>query len=375
MAGIYVHIPFCRQACHYCDFHFSTSSRLMESVVRAINNEVKLDAAHWPHAFKTVYFGGGTPSMLPPELLQSIISTLGQHVQLDPETEWCLEANPDDCTPATLAAWKAMGITRLSMGIQSFDAGLLAAMNRAHDSDQARQALTLARQAGFEHFSADLIYGQPGQSLGILQDDLARLVEQRPQHISAYLLTIEEGTALHHQVKKGEVIVPQDELAEAHYKAICAALFEAGYEHYEVSNWALPGHRSRHNSAYWKGEPYLGIGPSAHGFTGEHRYWNVAHNPKYVTALEQNTLPRTTETLSTRDRINEGLMTGLRTIEGVSFADLRSLGVNLEQDILPALSPWLASGAAVMDEKGFRLTEQGLLWSDRVASDLFILDA
>ena len=347
----------------------------MERTVGAIVAEMEHESQHWPQVFQTVYFGGGSPSILKAQHLTLLVDALKKNFSLADDAEWCLEANPDDCKPDTLATWKDLGISRLSMGIQSFDAGLLKAMNRAHDSAQAQDALQLAREAGFEHFSADLIYGQPGQDLALLKRDLELLIAQKPQHISAYLLTVESGTALHHQVKTGKTFIPEDGIAEGHFNLICAALRAAGYEHYEVSNWALPGHRSRHNSAYWKGQPYLGLGPSAHGFTGEQRYWNVAHNPNYIKALDAGELPRTFETLTERDRVNELLMTGLRTAEGVSFEALTALGVNTERDIVPALKPWLDTGSAVLSEMGFHLSEAGLLWADRVASDLFILEA
>lgn len=377
MAGIYLHIPFCRQACHYCDFHFSTTLKTVDRMVDALCTDMALQAADWADtSFQTVYFGGGTPSVLNPDQLGKVTAALRTHFAIDPDAEWCLEANPDDLTTAALASWKREGIDRLSMGIQTFDPELLAAMNRSHSTEQALHALEVARQAGFDAFSADLIYAQPGQTEDTLRQDIATLVAQRPQHISAYCLTVEPGTALHHQVTGGQVTVPEDDVAEAHYRLLCTALAAAGYEHYEVSNWALPGQHSRHNSAYWRGEPYVGIGPSAHGFKGKRRYWHVSSNARYMQALEAGTLAIEEELLTERDVCNERIMTQLRTAQGLALDWLKDLDfLDFASDVLPQLQSLETQGWGTLTATHFTLTEPARFHADRIASDLFILES
>lgn len=376
MAGIYLHIPFCRQACHYCDFHFSTTLKTVDRMVDALCADAALQAPDWAeYRFETVYFGGGTPSVLNPEQLARIVTAVQAHFHIEDHAEWCLEANPDDLTPEALQSWKQAGIDRLSMGIQTFDPGLLAAMNRSHSAEQAMRALSVAREAGFESFSADLIYAQPGQTQDLLLHDIQTLVAQRPQHISAYCLTVESGTALHHQVHQGQVTIPEDDVAEAHYRLLCTALADAGYEHYEVSNWSLPGHPSRHNSAYWRGEAYVGIGPSAHGFQGQRRYWHVASNGRYLKALEAGSLDVEQEILTERDVCNERIMTQLRTVQGLALGWLQEMDfVDFDTDFLPLLRDLEASGQGVLSTTHFALTEAARFHADRIASDLFILE-
>jgi oxygen-independent coproporphyrinogen-3 oxidase len=316
MPGLYLHIPFCKQACHYCDFHFSTSLGLKSQVVAAIIRELELRRHYLgpEPVLDTIYFGGGTPSLLTTAELNQIFAAIHQHFGVAPGAEITLEANPDDLSAAKVAALAAAGVNRLSIGLQSFYEPHLRLMNRAHSAEESTSAVRRAQDAGFENISVDLIYGVPAPGHHIWEADLANVLALGVPHISAYALTIEPGTAFGHRLKKGTFVAPPDEFVATQFEMLLAALRTQGYEQYEISNFCQPGRESRHNANYWRGVPYLGLGPSAHSYDGRNRQFTLANNPQYVAAvLERGEVPATLDELSATDRANEYLLTTLRT--------------------------------------------------------------
>lgn len=374
MAGIYVHIPFCKQACHYCDFHFSTSLQYAERMVEAMLTDARLQATGWKDtSFSSVYFGGGTPSVLTADALEQLMRTLHTHYRIEPDAELTLETNPDDVSTDALADWQSLGFNRFSVGIQSFDPDLLRAMNRSHSAEQAAQALAVFQLARVS-YTADLIYGQPEQSMDQLQHDLRRLMQFVPQHISAYCLTVEPQTVLDRQVSKGHVIIPDDPTVAQHYALICEELARGGFVHYEVSNWSLPGWASRHNSAYWAREPYVGIGPSAHGFRGNQRYWNTANNGAYMREMENESPTRSFEELSRTDHVNEQIMVELRTAKGIDPTDIeRSMLAEEKHSFQSELKALKDRGVLTASNGRMFLSEKAMLTADRIASNLFLV--
>ena len=373
MAGIYIHIPFCKQACHYCDFHFSTNLQLMEAMMDSITVELKLRKDYLKgEAVDTVYFGGGTPSLVPAEYLGKI---LDQIAQLFPgrKQEVTLEANPDDLNPQALANWKSLGIDRLSLGIQSFQDQILKAYNRAHTSKEATQAIQLARAAGFEKFSIDLIYGYPHSDHRLWQLDLEEALRLDPGHLSAYSLTIEPKTTFGNWAKKGKFSPAEDEFVAQQFEWLQERCDKAGYLQYEISNFSRPNQAAIHNSNYWKRSPYLGIGPSAHSFDGSSRGFNPPSNTSYTKALSAGSLPFVLEQLTPTESINEEILTGLRTQWGL---DTGSLADRHHLDILEIkkgpISKLTELGMIHTLGKTLTLTRKGQLLADSIASDIFI---
>jgi oxygen-independent coproporphyrinogen-3 oxidase len=375
MAGLYLHIPFCRQACHYCDFHFSTSLAKIGPMVQAMKSEIERRAPEWKgERFETLYFGGGTPSLIAPDLLVELIDTAKSSLQFESELEVTLECNPEDIDEASLKAWRSMGINRLSIGIQAFDDRALTLMNRVHDAACAMHALELATTF-IESISVDLIYGIPERSDTQLMNDVSRLLDFGITHVSAYALTVEPQTALERFIAKG-IIDPIDEEQAAHqFNLIMDRLEDAGFLHYELSNYALPGHESRNNSAYWMRKPYLGIGPGAHSFKEHERRWNVSNNPTYIHALKDGTSFFETETLSKRDHYNEYVMTALRTHWGVSLDYLTTAFGRAFKDYFTMIStPFILDNLLFEDEGVIRATRKGKFLVDGIASELFMLE-
>jgi oxygen-independent coproporphyrinogen-3 oxidase len=373
MAGIYIHIPFCKQACHYCDFHFSTNLQLMEAMMDSITVELKLRKDYLKgEAVDTVYFGGGTPSLVPAEYLGKI---LDQIAQLFPgrKQEVTLEANPDDLNPQALANWKSLGIDRLSLGIQSFQDQILKAYNRAHTSKEATQAIQLARAAGFEKFSIDLIYGYPHSDHRLWQLDLEQALRLDPGHLSAYSLTIEPKTTFGNWTEKGKFSPAEDEFVAQQFEWLQEQCDKAGYLQYEISNFSRPNQAAIHNSNYWKRSPYLGIGPSAHSFDGSSRGFNPPSNTSYTKALSAGSLPFVLEQLTPTESINEEILTGLRTQWGL---DTGSLADRYHLDILEIkkgpISKLTELGMIHPLGKTLTLTRKGQLLADSIASDIFI---
>lgn len=371
MAGLYLHVPYCRKACTYCDFHFSTQLSTLPAMVEAMQNELR---ARWPqgHPMATWYWGGGTPSVLPAASMEALTETLRRHSPLQPGGEFTLEANPEDLTADHLAAWRRLGINRLSVGVQTFVDARLAWMNRAHTGRQAQEGIARAQDAGFENISLDLIYGLPGTSLGEWQDNVGMALDLGTPHLSTYALTVEERTALHHAIQSGKTASPDDARASEDFLWLRQHLRSQGWDPYEISNASLPGWRAQHNSAYWAGEAYLGIGPGAHSFDGhDERRWNLSNNARFLKAWAQTPAPPScseSEHLSPVDRLNERIMTSLRRAEGLSRGDAGSHAKALDR----AWEAYVQKGWMTQTAEAWSLTDEGLLWMDRIAADGFV---
>ncbi len=373
MAGIYVHIPFCKQACHYCDFHFSTSKNLYHDLLEALLKEIVSRANELTEPISTIYFGGGTPSILETQDLGNIIQTIKSYYACESHIELTLECNPDDVSEQTLSAWRHAGVNRLSLGIQSFDDAVLSWMNRAHNANIGVEAFELARAAGFDNISCDLIYGIPDKDQSYWQDQLEQMLALKPEHLSCYCLTIEPKTALNHQLKQGLFSLPDQEHTGDEFLIMRDHLKQAGYEQYEVSNFALPEKASQHNSSYWKSHLYLGFGPSAHSFNGKTRRWNVSNNARYIKAIVNGDMYWDTEDLSLNEQYNEYVMTGLRTIWGVNTQRISDFGDRFSEHFEREISNY-KKYLVQKEDNVVRLNESGLLIADKIASDLFIVD-
>ncbi|HEY0976170.1 MAG TPA: radical SAM family heme chaperone HemW [Flavobacteriales bacterium] len=372
MAGLYFHIPFCRRACVYCDFHFSTALDGRERVLAAMRTELERRKAEWDTSpVDNLYFGGGTPSLLAPEEIKGLLDEVHRHGEVAATAEITLEANPDDVTPAALEAWLALGITRISLGTQSFRDERLRWMGRAHDAAQALRSIDLIAKAGFTSWTIDLIYGLPGMTLAEWDEQLTIALEHGMPHLSAYCLTVEPRTALHHQVQKGRVLPADDAQQAEQFEHLVRRMGGAGLVQYEISNFGRPGHFAQHNTSYWKGAPYMGIGPSAHSFDGKVRRWNVANNLRYAQGVEHNGTHWEHEVLTTAQRANEMLLTGLRTMWGV---DTALLGLELPAESRAEAERYVAEGLLQWRDTHLVLTARGKNFADRIASDLFILE-
>ncbi len=375
MAGLYLHIPFCKQACHYCNFHFSTSLRHRGPMVDALAQELTLQSDYLKGAaLGSVYFGGGTPSLLDtPELVRIFEKIQTLHAVAE-GAEITLEANPDDITPEKLRSWREhTPVNRLSIGIQSFSDADLTWMNRAHHAGHARQCIETALAAGFDNLTIDLIYGAPTTSDAQWRENVRTIFNYGIRHISCYCLTVEEGTALGHFVAKGKAAPVEEEKAARQFEWLMEAAAAEGYEHYEISNFARPGAYARHNTNYWMGEPYLGVGPSAHSFDGESRQWNIANNARYITAVESGTVPFEREVLTPAQRYNEYVMTALRTMWGCDAALIeRRFGTAQAAHFREAIGPYLAAETAQQEGDIFKLTRSGKFLADGIAAGLFL---
>lgn len=375
MSGIYIHIPFCREACHYCDFHFSTNVEIKEALVQAIGEELRLRQGYLGgRRVDTIYFGGGTPSLLSTSELRFLLETVFQTHDISPDAEITMETNPDDLTLAALSEYKALGINRLSVGIQSFDDPVLKFLNRVHSSETAIRSVDRARQAGFENISIDLIYAIPGLSSNAWKENIARAVSLGPPHISAYTLTIEERTVFGNWQAKGKLKAVDEASAAAQLEMLMKMLTEAGYRQYEISNFARPGRESKHNSSYWRGVPYLGVGPSAHSYDTTSRQHNVANNHQYVRALKEKNIPAEVELLTRQDRINDYILTTLRTDSGCDLSELkRAFSYDLVETEAAYIRNLEQHHLITLAEGRLRLTDKGKLLADKIASDLFLL--
>jgi oxygen-independent coproporphyrinogen-3 oxidase len=374
LAGIYIHIPFCRQHCHYCNFHFVTSLREKDSLLHAINEEIVSRRDYVGHeVVDTIYFGGGTPSLLTAEELTTIIQTCSSAFNVSSMAEITLEANPDDITADILQSWKAARINRLSIGVQSFFVEDLAWMNRAHNAIQAREAVELAMK-WFDNITIDLIYGTPSLTDERWKENVMTAVSLHVPHLSCYALTVEAKTPLAKMIKEKKTQDVDSDRQSDQFLLLMQWLSEAGYEHYEISNFAKPGFRSRHNAAYWRTAPgravkYIGIGPSAHSYNGSERQWNISNNAAYVRAINAGEPAFEKEILSAEQEVNEYIMTSLRTIEGLQL-DL--LDAASREKVLKASKKYIQSGHISSEENTIKLTREGKLLADGIASDLFI---
>ncbi len=387
MAGIYIHIPFCKQACNYCNFHFSTSLTLKDELIASLIKEIHLTATSSTNTnisntlinikeekeeIETIYFGGGTPSILNITDLQLLFIALQKKFIFRPGIEITLEANPDDITPAKLILWKQAGINRLSVGIQSFIEEELVWMNRAHTATESLQCIDEIKQAGFTNFSVDLIYGSPLLSNEDWKKNVATIIEKNIPHISCYALTVEPKTALDKMIAQHKR-PPVDAEKQAHqFLLLIEWLQAAGYEHYEISNFAKAGMRSKHNSSYWKGKKYYGFGPSAHSFDGIRRRWNISNNALYVQFLKNNTIPFEEEILTGTQQLNEYIMTSLRTMEGLNLTTVEErFGKKISRDLKSASEKWKAGDKLLLEDEKIILTKEGKLFADGIAADLF----
>ena len=376
MAGIYIHIPFCKTRCVYCDFYSTTQNERKEAYVRALCKELRMRKNYLKgNRIGTVYLGGGTPSQLGEEDFVQIFNTIGQTYGMDACEEITLEANPDDLTDDYVNMLRKLPFNRISIGIQTFDDTMLKLLNRRHTARQAIEAVERCRRHGFRNISIDLIYGLPGETDKRWRQDLRQATRLDVEHISAYHLTYEEGTPLYRMLKSDCVREVDEDSSVRFFAMLMDTLAEAGYEHYEISNFCKPGRRSRHNMSYWQGIPYMGCGPSAHSFDTQSREWNVASLEKYIGALEREERLYETETLTLSNRYNEYVMTSLRTCEG---ADLKCLedcfGIQLSGYCRQMAVPYLNNGMLEWNNGHLRLTRKGIFISDGIIGDLMYVD-
>jgi len=372
MAGIYIHIPFCKQACHYCNFHFSTSLKYKGDLLQALMQELELQRNYLPTPkLETIYLGGGTPSLLTGDELQQLFDTIHQFYEIETDAEITLEANPDDLTDTKIQEFRTTPINRFSIGIQSFAEADLLFMNRAHNAQEALHCIQKVQDAGFDNLTVDLIYGTPTLSDEQWQQNIQQVIDLQVPHLSCYALTVEEKTALAHFVKIGKAPPVDEEQAARQFEQLMQKLQAHGYEHYEISNFAKPDRYARHNSNYWKGVPYLGIGPSAHSYDGKSRQWNVANNASYIKALQKNNVPFEREELTPEQQYDEYVMTALRTIWGVNLEKVRHFGPRFERYFLKNVQHFLLAGQVERQGDTFRLTEKGKLLADGIAMELF----
>jgi oxygen-independent coproporphyrinogen-3 oxidase len=372
MAGIYIHIPFCKKACHYCNFHFSTQTQYIREFTHALIAEIKLQKNYLSAPIETIYFGGGTPSLLKKPELEMIVQAIKANFNVAPYFEFTIEANPDDINPAIAAEWLSLGVNRLSIGIQSFQAASLAWMNRAHTVEQSHEAIKIVQAAGFKDISADLIYGTPHLSDKDLMEDIVTLIQYKVNHISCYALTVEEKTALFSMIAKKQIEDIDTSKQARQFEIMVDALTAAGFEHYEISNFAMPNSRSKHNSNYWNQVPYLGLGPAAHSFNGDQRQWNIANNALYFQSIKNNLVPFELENLSLDQKFNEYMMISLRKSEGFSNKYIKDIfGEKYEAYAMSTTPKYIALGQLEPTEKGYTLTKEAKFFADGIASDFF----
>ena len=375
MSGIYIHIPFCKQACHYCDFHFSTSMKKKEEMVLALAKEMELRKDEFQNEeVETIYFGGGTPSVLSIDDIRFLIHSVYQNYNVIENPEITLEANPDDLDEETILQFANSPINRLSIGIQSFFEDDLQLMNRAHNSEEAKKSLAFAAHH-FDNISIDLIYGMPNMSNEKWLQNIETALSFNIPHISSYALTVEPKTALHKMIKSGSISSLDDDLAQQHFHILIDKLQENGFVHYELSNFGKPNYFSKNNTAYWLGKKYIGIGPSAHSFNGKSRSWNVSNNSLYLKALAENKVPSEIEILSKTDQYNEYIMTGLRTIWGVSLERIETeFGSSYLEYLHQQAEKYISDNLLTVENNILKTTKKGKFLSDGIASDLFLLN-
>ena len=374
MAGIYLHIPFCKKACHYCNFHFSTQTKDLQTFIDALLQEIELQKSYINEPIETIYFGGGTPSLLNESQLKVIMDNIYSNFNVAATIECTLEANPDDMSPSKLAGWKNIGINRLSIGIQSFQATALTWMNRAHTVEQSHAAIQMAKDAGIHNLSIDLIYGTPSLTDQALMADLDWIEQYQIKHVSCYALTVEDKTALKKQIEKGQIENVDPEKQSKHFEIVCVRLKTMGLEHYEISNFAKPGFRSQHNSNYWSGKTYLGLGPSAHSYNGISRQWNIANNALYIKSIAQGQLNYEIEILTEANRYNEYMMTSLRRMEGFDLDLIAAkFGKRYHEHSIAIIKEMDSKN--IFNQKGnqYSLVDESKFFADGIASDFFIL--
>lgn len=374
MAGIYIHIPFCKQACNYCDFHFSTSLKNKDGFLIALKKEIELQKDYLSNeTISTIYFGGGTPSLLSETELMSVFEMLHREFVIAPTAEITLEANPDDITKEKINELKHTPVNRLSMGIQSFFDEDLKLMNRAHTSKEAETAVKLSQDKGFENITIDLIYGIPTLTNQNWKHNLNTTFDLEVKHISAYCLTVEPKTALAHQIKTGKISNVDEQQSSEHFEMMLEEMNKHGFTQYEISNFCKPGFHSKHNSSYWLKENYLGLGPSAHSFNGTSRQWNISNNPLYIQALLKGEMNFEKEELTSNQRYNEYILTSLRTMWGSDLGYIEKVfGIPYLTHCMAEARPYLESKKLLLKENKLFLSDQGKLFADKIASELFL---
>ncbi|SMC64872.1 radical SAM family heme chaperone HemW [Pedobacter africanus] len=374
MSGIYIHIPFCKKACTYCDFHFSTSLKYADEMTDAICTEIVKKKDRVNGQVGSIYFGGGTPSVLSSKAFEKIFGTLEQHFSVSSDAEITIEANPDDLNAKKIAELRQLPVNRFSIGIQSFFEEDLIWMNRAHNASEAESCIKRSQDAGFENLSIDLIYGYPLLTDNKWLSNIQKAIAFQVPHISAYSLTVEPRTALASAIKRGKQTPVNDEQSATQFLTLTEKLQEAGFEHYEISNFSKPGKYAVHNTNYWRGIPYLGIGPSAHGFDGQARYLNIANNAAYLNALQSGNLAESIEKLDIYDRFNEYIMTSLRTMWGSSLQKITAdFGKEFLADTLKNSRPFVEKKWLMNHNEHLILTKEGKLFADHIASELFLI--
>ncbi len=373
MAGIYIHIPFCKKACNYCNFHFSTSLASKSHLIEAIKEELRLQASYLQnHAIDTIYFGGGTPSLLSAEELQSIFASIERYYSINELKEFTLEANPDDLDANYLNALQNTSVNRLSIGVQSFKEADLLFMNRAHSIQQVDYALKCAQDKGFTNISIDLIYGTPNLSMKEWEQHLNTMLTYEIPHFSSYGLTVEPKTTLAHQIKTKQLPALNPDEAAQQFLLLIDWAKENNFDHYEISNFGKPGAHAIHNTNYWKGIPYLGIGPSAHSFNHKSRQWNIANNQVYIKSiLQDQTIPATEEELSLADQVNEYVMTSLRTMWGCDLDKIKNTWHTTLDTVI--IEKYIQQQLLTQHQQTIFLSKQGKLFADAIAADLFIV--
>lgn len=375
-AGVYFHIPYCKKACHYCNFHFSTSLQSKNGMVEALLKEIDITRGKNRRIITSVYFGGGTPSVLLRKELRAIMDEVRKVFTFVPDAEFSFEVNPDDMNEMTVPFWKQQGFNRLSIGIQSFRDEDLEWMNRSHTAAQALEGIGLVRKAGFTNFSIDLIYGIPGLTDEAWIKNIEQALALEVPHVSAYALTVEPKTALSTMIEQGKKEPVDPEQQARQFLILMDMLENAGYEHYEISNFARPGFRSKHNSSYWQGIPYFGFGPGAHSYDGYTRYWNISNNARFIDSLlSNNIIPFDKEDLTEKQQLNEYIMTSLRTMEGISLDFIsEKWGVDIANQIKTASYKYGSRGMVRFENQQIVLTREGKLFADGIASDLFMME-
>lgn len=376
MAGIYLHIPFCKTRCIYCDFYSTTRSELKSRYVQALCRELEMRKDYLKgEPVETLYFGGGTPSQLQKEDFERIFDTIRQHYGLEYCEEITLEANPDDLTSEYLEMLSLFPFNRLSMGIQTFDDATLRLLKRRHNARTAIEAVHRCRQAGFRNISIDLIYGLPDETIEHWENDLQQAIGLNPEHISAYHLTYEENTPIYKMLEQHRIREVDEDASLQFFTSLTEHLQKAGYEHYEISNFCRPDKHSRHNSSYWKGTPYLGCGASAHSFNGTTREWNAASADLYIIGIEENHRAFEMERLDPNTRYNEFIITSIRTKWGAPVEKLKQEFGNAKWEYCQKMAaPYLESGKLEIHDGALRLTREGIFISDRIMSDLLWVD-
>ncbi|MEP7081255.1 MAG: radical SAM family heme chaperone HemW, partial [Ginsengibacter sp.] len=378
---IYIHIPFCKQACNYCNFHFSTSQRNVEELVNCLEKEILIRASSHhkdigiiekDEPIQTIYFGGGTPSLLPASAIERLLNVINQNYNVPSDAEITLEANPDDLDKHKLQDLKSAGINRLSIGVQSFDEKDLVWMNRAHNATQASQCIEWAQSAGFTNLSIDLIFGLPEMDDNRWLKNIIAAINTQVAHMACYALTVEPKTPLQKLIRLNKKEPVNNERQAAQFSILMQTMSAAGYEHYEISNFAKPGYRSKHNSSYWQGKKYIGIGPSAHSYNGDQRMWNVANNAAYIRSIQEGSIPFEEETLTIQQKLNEEILTSIRTSEGIDIKKITAL-YNLEraQQVMQNLQG-VNSGHYTLKDDHIILTDAGKLFGDAISVQLFL---